>query len=829
MHGVDSEIAVEEKAAPHRQRKYQTYTWQLDLVTQEFSCEPEAMKRLFDCHKPTISAKELLKLLPTTQRRMARTMFKSALASDKTHSFHCCLLTPNSLFTYVEFIIQAESEFVLKGVVAPCLVIPSRMVAADIFYSVFENRHHGVLVTDSETRILACNRHFERITGHQLEDILGLKTNILNAEKLSADYYRDLWRSIERHGHWSGPMLTKKADNSVLPQELTIHKIEPGNGESYFLGLCADLSNQLHRIDDRETGGVDLLTQLPSPERFLEQLDKEYGDNQGEELLIMLALQPQFPLANEQEVKRQFASYIAENSLVPYASYIGDGRFAVTLSVENSQGTENVRAIRKMIKAFFHSFKHAQGTVAQSLKFGLTGVSVMHSDAKSPRQLLSHALQSLLELHSGESKRIAFYDREIHEQVERKKQLEIWVEQAILAETIDVFFQPIIDIKKGRIDKFEALCRFPVNETTSASTQELINIVEDLDLIVSLDDVVNRKAMSVLPELQQLFGDHVGLSVNRSFNTKQDIAEILRHSAQLIDQSGIKPDMLTIEFTESAYFDGDSYQEQLLAAIRKAGVSIAVDDFGTGCASFDYLNKSYFDVLKIDRSFVQGIRFASRQYHVVNTIIQLAQKLKLKVVAEGVETRDEYLTLRSLGVDCIQGYFFSKPLPIEALRVAKNYCELPTNNEMEKGHAGTIAELMTAQLPHIDPGEPLSLIHTYFSNVEINIVPVIESQHCVGIIDRAALNLHMTPSMGTDHETSKEHTMWHKSAHRMMSAPETLLDWHISLSEVKTLIERAPFPWVLVDEESRFKGIVEQERIVQYLLSGQPMHAVHAL
>jgi PAS domain S-box-containing protein len=175
-------------------------------------------------------------------------------------------------------------------------------------------------VTDSETRILACNRHFERITGHQLEDILGLKTNILNAEKLSADYYRDLWHSIERHGHWSGPMLTKKADNSVLPQELTIHKIEPGNGESYFLGLCADLSNQLHRIDDRETGGVDLLTQLPSPERFLEQLDKEYGDNQGEELLIMLALQPQFPLANEQEVKRQFASYIAENSLVPYAS-----------------------------------------------------------------------------------------------------------------------------------------------------------------------------------------------------------------------------------------------------------------------------------------------------------------------------------------------------------------------------------------------------------------------------------------------------------------------------------------------------------------------------
>ncbi|USD33534.1 MULTISPECIES: EAL domain-containing protein [Vibrio] len=819
MYEVDSGTAVKEMVAPTRQRKYKTYAWQLDLVTQEFSCEPEAMKQLFGCDKLTISAKELLKLLPTAQRRMARTMFKTALTSNKAHSFPCCLLTPNSLFTYVEFIIKAESEFLLKGVVAPCLVISSRMVAADIFYSVFENRHHGVVVTDSETRILACNRHFERITGHRLEDILGLKTNILNAGKLSDDYYRELWQSIEQHGHWSGPMLTRKADDSLLPQELTIHKIEPGNGESYLLGLCADLSNQLQRIDGRETGGVDLLTQLPSRERFLEQLEQDYADSQCEDLLIMLALQPQFPLENEQEIKRQFASYIAENSLVSSASYVGDSRFAVTLKASMKQGSESIRSIRKLIKAFFHSFKHAQAPVAQALRFGLTGVSVLHSDAKSPKRLLSHALQALLELHSDENKRVRFYDRELHEQVERKKRLESWVEQAILEETIDVFYQPIVNIKKGRIDKFEALCRFPESDTASASTQELINVVEDLDLIVRLDDVVNRKAMSALPELQQLFGEDIGLSVNRSFNSKQDIVEILRHCAQLIDESGIKPNMLTIEFTESAYFGGDSYQEQLLAAIRKAGVSIAVDDFGTGCASFDYLNRNYFDVLKIDRSFVQDICFGSRQYHVVNTIIQLAQKLRLKVVAEGVETESEYTTLRNLGVDCIQGYFFSKPLPIKDLRSVSHYCVLPSTQSMSNAKTGTLLELITPQLPHLDPGEPLSLIYTYFKTETINVLPVIESHHCVGIISRAAMNLHLTPNMGTDHETSKEHTMWHKSAHRIMSAPESLLSWHTPLMELEDLMARSPLPWVLVDDESRFKGIVEHERVMQYLLS----------
>ncbi|RSD32120.1 EAL domain-containing protein [Vibrio pectenicida] len=819
MEKSHSDVVIPGSIQSSRWHKYKSYVWQLDLVKQEFSCDPEAMSSLFGYSQSSIAAKKLLKLLPKAQRCKARAVFKSVIASHKPRYFHCCVMTPNSLFSYVEFRITAESQSLLKGTVLPCLVIPSGVVAAELFYSMFENQHHGMLVTDNKTRILACNRHFEKTTGYVLEDLIGLKTSVFNAKKLHENFYQTLWDNIETDGHWNGVILTKKADGTTFPQELTIHRVSPGNGESYFLGLSTDLSNQLQRIDGREAGGVDLLTQLPDAENFIRKMERENEETGENSVQIMLALQPQFPVINGPEVKRQFASYIMENKLVSFASYVGEGRFAVVLRANITQEYENIRIIRQSINAFFHSFKHAQIPVALALKHGLTGVSLSDSKAVVPKKLLSHALQALLELHLEENKRVAFYDRNLHAQVERKKKLEVWANDVISNGLVEVFFQPIVDIKKGLIDKFEALCRFPQHPEIKVSTQEIISIVEDIDKVVELDDIVNLKAISTLAELQSLFGEHAGLSVNRSFNSTQDISTILSHSIELIEKTGVSMDSMTIEFTESAYFEGDRYQEALLSSIRKAGVSIAVDDFGTGFASFDYLNKNYFDVLKIDQSLIKGIGVKNRQYHVVNTIVQLAQKLKLKVVVEGVETQNEYMTLRDLGVDCIQGYFFSKPLPIDELRTVSNYCELPVIEGSIQGNCGTISELATPNLPRVDPGESLSLIYNYFGAQELNVLPVVESNQCVGLIDRGAMNLHMTPSMGTDHETNKEQSIWQKAAHRMMSAHHSTLDWQLPLCEVKTLLSMHPLPWVLVDSDSRFKGVVEQRFIIGHLIA----------
>ncbi|WP_076584909.1 EAL domain-containing protein [Vibrio ostreicida] len=802
-----------------RQPKYRTYPWELDLSIQQFTADKELMEQLFGEASTTISAKYLLRLVPSSQRRMVHRTFKQVLTSEHPKTFHCCLMTPTSLFTFVEFTISQRSETALMGTIAPCLVVPSQMAAADIFYSVFENRHHGVLVADSETRILACNRQFERLTGYEMRDLVGLKTKVFNAEVLSEEYYEALWQKIERHGYWSGTILTRKADGGAIPQDMTIHKIAPGNGQHYYLGFSSDLSDQLSRLDDHQEGGVDLLTQLPSTERFIQSLTTFCNESQPDTPLILLALQPHFPSSNEQEIKRQFASYIAESTRTLIAGYLGESRFVVLLSGDSASSEQSIRVIRKAIKLFFHSFNHAQGSVALAMKTGLTGVSLFHHDAQTPDQLVSHAFQALFGIKKNDSKHVVFYDRKIHGQIERKKQLEVKVTQAILSESIDVHFQPIVDLKHGRIDKFEALCRFPDFGELAASTQELINIVEDLDQIIELDDVVNRKSMASLSELQALFGEHIGLSVNRSFYCKEDVTEVLRHCVDLIGQSGLSPHHLTIEFTESAYFESNRHQEQLLDTIRKAGVTIAVDDFGTGSASLSYLNKRYFDVLKIDQMFVNGLSLGSRQYHIVKTIIHLAQKLGLKVVAEGVETQEELDILSDLGIDYIQGYFFSKPLSLEDLR---HVGALSIFTEKEPTNVVTLLSLRTRDLPKLDPGDPLSLIHAYFESESVSVIPVIDSGHCVGLVDRVAMSLHMTVNMGTDHETNQEQANWSKPANRMMTLPLVQIDCQTPVSKVISLLDQKELPWVLTDSDGKFKGIVEQKHIMGFLTEQVP-------
>lgn len=811
------EERLDERRVEGRKPKYSVYDWYLNLKTHVFECDDEAKCLLVGEPSSSLTAKALFDLLPKSQRKVVKNAFQAALDSGERTYTHCCLLNSVSLFVYVEIVIDRVSAFELKGTISPCLNIASRHEAAEVFYSVFENPHHGIIVTDSDTRILACNHHFENLTGYLRNEIVGLKTQLFNAGKHSKAYYQQLWKLIELNGYWNGTILSRRANGTAFPQDLTIHRVRPGNGETYFVGFSSDLSSQLDRIEDIESGGIDLLTQLPSKETFLEQTDEVCRQLEKGQGVVVLAIQAAFSQDLSQEVKRQFAAYLKDNTKVLCTGYIGHDCFVVALSYSYQQPTQVVSAIGRSIKKLFHSFKHAPASVASALKEGASGVSVFDVDAANPNQLVSHAYQAVLELHSGQTRRINFYDRHIHNQIERKKSLEEFVLRTLENKEIEVYFQPIVDINQNRIDKFEALCRFPNAEEYAATTQELIGVVEDLDKVVQLDDIVMSIAIEQLPELRRLFGSQVKLSLNRSLKTSNEMNQILERTAMLLDIAKVNPEAITLEFTESAYFESTNKNKQIVSVLRDAGVAIAVDDFGTGSASFRYLKECYFDILKIDRDFIRNITFQSRQYHIVQSVIQLAKRLELKVVAEGVETEEELKILSNLGVDYIQGYYFSKPLPISELQQVTNYCQLSLGETEVK--ADSLIHLVEHS-HHVDAGEPLSLVYQYFADGFNDYLPVVEDKVCVGYIDRANMNLHLTPNMGTDHESNKENAYWHKPANRLMLPVKTKVAWETAQSEIPCLVAKTtPFPWVLVDEQGLFKGIVSSKTVLEHLVN----------
>ncbi|NAW61355.1 EAL domain-containing protein [Vibrio sp. V31_P5A7T61] len=802
---------------------YRSINWSLDLKTHQFSCDQRVINDLLDTQHSFTHIKDFLRHMTPNKAAEMKRCFKFVIETGAIHYFSCSLVIPNQALTYVEFCIERASADSLKGSITPLIQLDSLKELAHLFEGVFDNPHHGLILTDEQTQVLACNRYFEQHSGFKQHELLGKKASVFNANKHSNEFFQSMWQHIHHHGYWSGAILNRRASGKVAPQELTIQKIKLQDGRVFFLGMTLNLENQLESVAEKSLGHIDLLTQLPIEEKFKELLELYYQDHQDDTTLIVLAFQPSFSIEQHHAEMLILSSFLTQCEEVKVVGYLGKGIYTVCLSCSSCIKSSDFRHIQDAIRRFMYELKR-EPSIHNAVIRGRIGVSIMGLDAKTSSRMVTHAMQAMLEQHAGESKTISFYHSEIHQQVKRRKSLEDLVSKAISERDLEVHYQPIVDTKTWEIVKFEALCRFKPTKDNAFTTQEMISIAEDLNLISELDRTVGILSLQALPKIKMLFGQHIGLTINRSFNSKMDAVQILTNTLEMIENHTDSPQSITIELTESAYFDSQSKQANALKSLREQGVTVAIDDFGTGYSSFTYLSDCHFDYLKIDREFVTDIQLGSNKCKIVNMIIGLCHSLGIKVVAEGVETEQEVMVLKSLGVDYMQGYFFSKPLPFTLLHQAKNYRRnlVTIDTEPDQQQKKTSLIHLFKGKPHLDPSEPLSLVDKYFKVTQTDALPVINKGVCVGIVLRETLNLHLTPTMGTELETMREAAIWRRPVNQLMQIHFTQLNADTKQDKISELISNeTPFPWVLVDGE-KYKGLLTQADVLLHLAERQP-------
>lgn len=803
--------------------RYDAIDWSFNLTTSEFICDLKAANALFHSSVSIANIQELLLYMTPSKAAEMKRCFKYVIESGKSHALNCNLVILDQALTYVEIFIERTSLTQLQGTIRPLLKLESLQEVAKLFEGVFDNTHHGLILTDDQTRVLACNHYFEQHSGFKQNELLGLKANVFNAGKHSKEFFQSMWHDINTKDHWSGVILNRRASGLVAPQELTIQKIVLQDGRVFFVGMTLDLADNLHRVADTALGDIDLLTQLPTEQKFKALLETYCVEHPQGQTQIVLAFQPAFESGLHHTETLMLSSFLARSKEVKLVGYVGKDIYLVSLSCSECQKNTDFRLIQHAIRLFMKELKNESSSHTAIIN-GRIGVSVLGFDAKTPARMVTHAMQAMLEQHAGEARNISFYHSEIHQQVKRRKNLEDRVAKAIAQKDLEIHYQPIVDTKTWNIAKFEALCRFKPVPDLPFTTQEMINIAEELDLIAELDRCVSILSLQDLPKIKTLFGQGVGVTINRSFNTKMDATQILANTMEIIDRYTDTPQSVTIELTESAYFDSQSHQVDALNALRSRGVTVAIDDFGTGYSSFTYLSDCNFDYLKIDREFVTDIQVNSNKYSIVKMITELSHTLGVKVVAEGVETEHEVWVLKSLGIDYIQGYIFSKPLPLKELVRTKEYrnrfAYSGAKVEQER-KPNCLLNLFKEGKPHLDPSEPISLAYQYIKATKVDVLPVVNQGECVGIVDVASLNLYLTPNMGTDLETTREAAVWRKPVNQIMKFHFTQLDAYTELNQVVNLIEKGhDFPWVLVDN-TRYKGLLTQADVLRYLAESQ--------
>ncbi len=241
-----------------------------------------------------------------------------------------------------------------------------------------------------------------------------------------------------------------------------------------------------------------------------------------------------------------------------------------------------------------------------------------------------------------------------------------YVKKGIETGYLETFYQPIVDVRTGKIRSVEALARWRDPQNGLMSTPDLISFVEESGLIGALSNRVMRDAMQAVGAWRQRLAPGLGLAVNLSGVQFRE-AGLVATIRQILDDSGFPPELLELEITESTVMGLGKATFTALGQLKNMGIRLSVDDFGTGYSSLSRLQRLPVDALKVDRSFVQGIDDQGRGGEIASAIVMMAHSLGLSVTGEGVETQGQLAFLTAEGCDRVQGYLFSPALPAEDL------------------------------------------------------------------------------------------------------------------------------------------------------------------
>ena len=413
----------------------------------------------------------------------------------------------------------------------------------------------------------------------------------------------------------------------------------------------------------------DTLTGLPSRKGLIEVLTAKLEAGETSLALILLDCDD-FQLVNSSlgyGVGNQFLVAIAERlgqhrQPGDWLARVGEDEFCLL-----RPGAKTLAEVESLVNTlqscFNHPFVVGELEIYASVCIGVVLGSSQYQGAEALLQAADTATYHAKKRGKGT---IQDFDWAMHKIVLNRLTLENDLQRALKRQEFITFYQPIVDLKTQRVAGVEALVRWQHPERGIVSPNDFIPCMETTGLVVPVGMLVLEQACEQLKRWHQQGYPNLTMSVNlsvRQFACPTLVADIDR----VLAKTGVEPAYLKMEITESAIMDNADAAIAVTQELRSRGIQISIDDFGTGYSSLGYLHRFPVNTLKIDRSFIVQMEDNQSNYHVVDSIITLSQKMKISVIAEGIETTQQLEWLKQLGCEYGQGYFFSRPLPAEDL------------------------------------------------------------------------------------------------------------------------------------------------------------------
>jgi len=548
----------------------------------------------------------------------------------------------------------------------------SDIYSNELMEQIFHTTTEGIMITNDKMQITMVNNAFEALTGYKASEILGKTPKILQSGKQNADFYKVMWTEIRLQGSWKGEIWNRRKSGEIYPEILAIHSVFDNAGKlSNYFGIFSDITLEKETEKElEELAHTDSLTNIANRNTFNELLFDKVINSEVNNAIFFIDLD-RFKHINDTmgnevgdliliEVTKRINSITSSSDI--FARY-GADEFVFTRTNIDYQKEAAIFA-KEIIKLFNKPFLVSGTEVYVTASIG---ISIFPQDGKDVEQLIYKADKAMYFAKQNGRNQYAFYFDDLKKDSKRVIVLEAELRKAICNKDFFIHYQPKIELEKQEIIGVEALVRWNNDKLGFVSPTEFIPLAEDTGLIIPLSEVILEKVCMDILESRSQGNIHIlPVSINiASIHFQQE--DFIERINSIIMQYNCSPQLLELELTERTVMKDSDEIVNKLVKLKAMGFKISIDDFGTGYSSLSYLNRFPLNYLKIDRSFIQEITNLQDKQAIVEAIILMAHRLRIKVIAEGVETKDQAKLLKHMGCDIIQGYYYSKPLSAEDL------------------------------------------------------------------------------------------------------------------------------------------------------------------
>ncbi|HBX55889.1 MAG TPA: diguanylate cyclase [Pseudomonas sp.] len=541
-----------------------------------------------------------------------------------------------------------------------------------------EASYNGALICDAQVDdlpIIYVNPAFERITGYSAAEALGQNCRFLQGEERDQIGIGEIRLSLQEKRDVHVVLRNFRKDGTPFWNDMYIAPVPNEQGEiTHFIGVQNDISEQKRFESELAyNASHDVLTGLPNRSLLEDRLSQgcQISRRYKRSLAVMFIDLDGFKPINDTmghsvgdqiliEVARRMNQQIRPGDTV---ARLGGDEFIVILP-DLAREEDVLLVADRIIESIARPYQ------VSGIELHITasiGITLSDGSIEQPMQLIQQADLAMYKAKQQGRNNYQWYTEDLNQKVSERVTLRNELQKAIEAEAFELYYQPQIDGRSGRVVGYEALLRWQHAEHGFISPAQFVPIAEDTGQIIPLSEWVLSTACQAARNLLVQGFNHAVMAVNISpvqFQ-RSNFVETVRLT---LEKAQLPAEMLELEITETVLLDNAERAIFTLHALKDLGVHISIDDFGTGFSSLNYLKRLPIDKVKIDRSFVQEVISDRHDAAITQGIISMAHHLKLKVIAEGVETEPQFAFLKKSHCDEFQGYYFAKPMPLAKLK-----------------------------------------------------------------------------------------------------------------------------------------------------------------